>query len=208
MKPDQKLPERTVERLSQYRRTLLRCEPDKTHIFSHELAELLNITAVQVRRDIMLMGYSGQLRKGYEINQLIEAIGKTIDHSTGKRVAVVGVGKLGRAIIGYFSGQKTKLSIVASFDIDAEIVGKEVSGIPCYHLDDIAEIIAEKQIELAILTVPQKDANNIAERLANAGIKGILNYTSTSLRIDKPVFLEEYDMVTSLEKLAYFSGKL
>ena len=202
------LPEKTVERLSQYRRALQHCPADKTHVFSHELANMLNITAVQVRRDIMLMGYSGQLRKGYEIAKLTEAISQTIDHSLGKRVAVVGAGKLGRAIVGYFSERHPKLSIAACFDIDPMLINTKISGIHCFPMQDLEAIIAQEQIELAILTVPQSEAVGIATKLSNAGIKGILNYTSSPLKVADNVFLEEYDMTTSLEKLAYFSDRL
>ncbi len=209
MKNGEILPEKTIERLSQYRRTLLRLvENEKGYIFSHELANILNITAVQVRRDIMLMGYSGQLRKGYDIKRLIEAIGNTIDSKKKKNVVVVGAGKLGRAIIGYFSNQNTQLNIIACYDVDPLIVDTKISGIHCYHIDDLQNAASENNAELAILTVPQRDATSMADHLVKSGIKGILNYTSTSLKVPENVFLEEYDMVTSLEKVAYFSDRL
>lgn len=206
MKNTELLPEKTIERLSQYRRTLHRLVVEgKEYIFSHELAAILNITAVQVRRDIMLMGYSGQLRKGYETRTLIEAIGHRIDSQPGKHVVVVGAGKLGRAIVGYFSQQQTRLDIVACFDVDPMIVNTKISGVHCYHTAELGTILQQTGAQLAILTVPHKDANSMAERLVASGIKGILNYTSTALRVPDSVFLEEYDMVTSLEKLAYFA---
>ena len=107
-KENKKLPDKTVERLSQYRRNLLLCVlQGKTHIFSHEIANLLHITPVQVRRDIMLIGYSGTLRKGYDIQELIDLIGDIIDSEDGQKVAVVGAGNLGRAIISYLKGKRT-----------------------------------------------------------------------------------------------------
>ena len=97
MKENKKLPDKTVERLSQYRRNLLICVANgKSHIFSHEIAGMLHITSVQVRRDIMLIGYKGTLRKGYDIQELILLIGEIIDSNSGQRVAVIGVGNLGR----------------------------------------------------------------------------------------------------------------
>ena len=86
-----KLPEKTIGRLSEYRRSLLNCLAEgKTHIYSHELANLHNITAVQVRRDIMLIGYTGTLRKGYNVKELIDLIGQIIDSEDGINVCVVG----------------------------------------------------------------------------------------------------------------------
>src|SRR5210317_1877355 len=111
------LPHKTIARLSQYRRALLLCHAKgKTHIFSHEIAKIQHITSVQVRRDLMLIGYSGTLRKGYNIEELIDLIGDIIDSHTGINVAVVGMGNLGRALINYFKGKRHKLSIVAGFD--------------------------------------------------------------------------------------------
>jgi redox-sensing transcriptional repressor len=93
------LPGKTVERLSEYRRTLLGCLNDnKNFIYSHDLAALLHITAVQVRRDLMLIGYSSVLRKGYDVRELIETISRIIDSDEGVNVAIVGIGNLGRAL--------------------------------------------------------------------------------------------------------------
>ena len=129
--PMKHLPHKTIERLSQYRRALLLCHAKgMTHIYSHEIARIQHITAVQVRRDIMLIGYSGTLRKGYNVKELIDLIGEIIDSKEGIHVCVVGIGNLGRAITNYFSGKRTKLSIVAVFDVDKSKVGKKYHGIP------------------------------------------------------------------------------
>ena len=101
------LPEKTVERLSKYRRSLLiTSAKGKTHIFSHEIANMLHITSVQVRRDLMLIGHSGTLRKGYDVKELIDLIGIILDIEQGINLAVVGLGNLGRSIIGYISGRR------------------------------------------------------------------------------------------------------
>jgi len=204
-----KLPDKTVERLSQYRRTLLIANATgKHHIFSHELAALLHITSVQVRRDIMLIGYSGTLRQGYDVKELIEIIGKIIDSKEGQKVAVIGIGNLGRAIIGYFSGKRTKLTVVAGFDLNPEKVDKAYAGVWCYHFDKLTEIIKKENITIAVLTVPASEAANVAELLVMAGIKGILNFTPKPINVPSNVHLEEYDIITSLEKLAYFVKKV
>ena len=200
-----KLPGKTVERLSEYRRQLLGClAENKNYIFSHDLAALLHITAVQVRRDLMLIGYSSVLRKGYDVRELIETIGRIIDSGEGLNVAIVGIGNLGRAVTGYFRGKRSKLNIVASFDNDPQKVNKVISGVKCYHIQDMEQIIKELNIKIAILTVPADFAKTMVEEVVRFGIKGILNFTTVPLNVSSGVYLEEYDMITSIEKVAYF----
>ena len=202
------LPHKTVERLSQYRRALLLIlSKEKTHVFSHEIAQMLHITPVQVRRDLMLIGYSGNLRKGYDIKELIELIGKIIDTDKGQTVAVVGLGNLGKAIISYFRGKRTKLAIVAAFDVNADKIDRVYNGVPCYHVDLLQEIVKKENISVGIITVPAEQAAAIAESLVLSGIKGILNFTPKPLNVSPYVYLEEYDMITSLEKVAFFAKK-
>lgn len=200
-----RLPEKTVERLSEYRRTLLEClAKGKTHIYSHELARLHNNTAVQVRRDLMLIGYSSMKKKGYDAKELIDVIGKIIDSKNGLNVAVIGMGNLGRAVTTYFIGKRPKLNIVATFDVDTNKTNRVISGINCYHVKDLKEKIKSSNISIAIIASPPNTAVEIAETLIMAGIKGILNFTTTPLNVPDSVFLEEYDMITSIEKVAYF----
>ena len=202
------LPERTVGRLSAYRRILLDClSKGQTHIFSHELANLNHITAVQVRRDMMLMGFSSLQRKGYDIKELVKAIGQLIDTTEGLNVAVIGVGNLGKAITGYFRVKRSKLNIVATFDVDEDKVGKVVSGVKCYHTDQLPEMISKLRISIGILTMPPEYAKGTAELLAAHGVRGLLNFTTVALNMPGHVFLEEYDMITSIEKVAYFVKK-
>jgi redox-sensing transcriptional repressor len=203
-----KLPEKTVERLSEYRRTLLNClAQGKTHIFSHELAQLHNITAVQVRRDIMFIGYSSQQRKGYDVGQLIDVIGKIIDSEEPLNVAIIGIGNLGRAITHYFMGKRSKLNIVAAFDVDPNKIDRVISGVKCYSIQSFGEMVNKLDLSIALLTVPANAASETTEQLILGGIKGILNFTTVPLNVPASVYLEEYDMITSLEKVAYFVKK-
>ena len=200
-----KLPEKTVERLSEYRRSLLNCISEgKTHIFSHDLAKLHNITAVQVRRDIMFIGYTSAQRKGYDIKEMIDVIGRILDAETGLNVAIVGIGNLGRAITSYFSGKRSKLNIVAAFDNDPDKIDRVIAGVPCYHISKISEIVKSQGITIGIITVPSDYASEISKSLVMAGIKGVLNFTSVPLNVPEHVYLENSDMITLLEKVAYF----
>ncbi len=200
-----KLPGKTVERLSEYRRSLLDClAKGKTHIYSHEIAGLHNITAVQVRRDLMLIGYSSMKKRGYDAKELVNVIGEIIDHKTGLNVAVIGMGNLGRAVTAYFKGKRPKLNIVATFDVDENKVNRVIAGVFCHHIRELKGVVAKERISIAIIASPPDSAPQIAELLVNAGIKGILNFTTTPLIVPEGVYLEEYDMITSLEKIAYF----
>lgn len=200
-----KLPGKTVERLSEYRRTLLECLNEKKNfIFSHDLAARLHITAVQVRRDLMLIGYSSVHRKGYDVKDLIETVGQVIDSDKSLNVAIIGIGNLGRAVAGYFKGKRSKLNLMASFDSDPQKINKVISGVKCYPHTDMQKVIKDLDISIAIITVPPDYAREIAEEVVRCGIRGILNFTTIPLNVPSWVYLEEYDMITSMEKVAYF----
>jgi redox-sensing transcriptional repressor len=152
----------------------------------------------------MLIGYSSVLRKGYDVRELIDTIGSIIDSNEGLKVAIIGIGNLGRAVTGYFRGKRSKLNVVASFDNDLQKVNKVISGVKCYHVQDMEQIIRDLDIRIAILTVPADFAKSIAEEVVRFGIKGILNFTTVPLNVPSGVYLEAYDMITSIEKVAYF----
>jgi redox-sensing transcriptional repressor len=199
------LPEKTIERLSEYRRTLYRClEEGKTHIFSHEIAGLHNITAVQVRRDIMFIGYASQGRKGYSILDLIRVISDIIDPTDILHVAIVGYGNLGKAISSYLLNKRPMLKIVAAFDIDPKKINQSASVVHCFSIERLREIIDTHNISIALLTVPADAAQQMARILISSGIRGILNFTTVNISVPDSIYLEEFDMITSLEKVAYF----
>jgi len=200
-----KLPEKTVERLSQYRRILLETKKkEKFYIFSHELASLAHSTAVQVRRDIMLLGCQSKQKKGYDIQELITTITELIDSRKGLNVAIVGMGNLGKAIAAYFMGKTSKLSIVAGFDVEENKIERMISGVKCYHINKMQEIIQNQNISIAILTIPPDQAHIVTESLIQSGIKGIINYTANPINVPPHIHLEEHDILTFLEKTAYF----
>ena len=200
-----KLPDKTVERLSQYRRCLTySLSKGQQHIYSHEIARILNITPVQVRRDMMLISNTGTLRKGYDIHELINKIGTILDCSEPLKIAIVGVGNLGRSLLGYFANRRSQLKVEAGFDINPDKINKVYAGVRCYHFNDFEEVIQRENIKLGIITVPAEYAKEVADKLIMSGIKGILNYTSTPLHVPDHVYLEQHDMISSIEKVAYF----
>ena len=199
------IPEKTIERLSEYRRTLLSCHKQGiTHIFSHVLAGMHGITAVQVRRDLMLIGFSSDTKKGYDVKVLIEFINNILDSDNVMNVAIIGMGHLGQAITKYFNGKGLKLRITAAFDVDKTKVGHLVDSIPCYHIDEFERRVEEMDISIAIVSSPTSVASTLVLPIINAGIKGVLNFTSAPLNFPQGIVVENYDITTLLEKVAYF----
>lgn len=181
-------------------------DTDDKYIFSHELARLLNLTPVQVRRDLMLIGLPGSQRKGYNVSALISLIGTTIDKEEGLNVIIVGVGNLGRAITAFLRKSRSRLNILAVFDVDPGKVDREIAGVPCYDHTQIPEMVSRLGVRIAILTVPAEVAAGIADLLVRSGIKGILNFTSVHLDVPAGIYLKDYDIITSLEEIGFFIG--
>ena len=199
------IPEKTIERLSEYRRTLLSCHKQGiTHIFSHVLAGMHGITAVQVRRDLMLIGFSSDTKKGYDVKVLIEFINNILDSDNVMNVAIIGMGHLGQAITKYFNSKGLKLRIVSAFDVDPEKVGSVIDDIPCYHMDRFEEIVSSLDISIAVISSPTRVAPTLVLPIINAGIKGVLNFTSAPLSFPQGIVSENFDITTILEKIAYF----
>lgn len=199
------IPEKTIERLSEYRRSLLACHKQGiSHIFSHVLAGMHGITAVQVRRDLMLIGFSSDTKKGYDVKVLIEFINGILDSEDVMNVAIIGMGRLGQAITSYFNGKRRKLRIVAAFDIDEQKVGRVIDDIPCYHMDEFESVVESMDISIVIISSPSRVAPSLVVPIINAGIKGVLNFTSVPLNFPQGIVAENYDITTILEKVAYF----
>ena len=199
------IPEKTIERLSEYRRTLLKCHAQGiTHIFSHVLAGMHGITAVQVRRDLMLIGFSSDTKKGYDVKVLIDFITNILYSEQPMNMAIIGMGHLGQAVTKYFNGKGLKLRITAAFDVDPNKVGTSIDTIPCYHIDEFEQRVDELDISIAIVSLPTSQASTVVLPIINAGIKGVLNFTSAPLNFPQGIVVENYDITTLLEKVAYF----
>jgi redox-sensing transcriptional repressor len=202
------IPDKTVERLSLYRWLLeRRVTAGTVSLFSHQLASMACVTPAQVRRDLMAIGYTGTPSRGYLVEDLARSIGDVIDGGEPSRVALVGMGNLGRSIVTFLRGRRASLHVVAAFDNDPAKTGRVISGCMCHPQDRLAEVIGEHGITIAILTVPSDAAQGIAERLVAAGIRGILNYAPVPIRVPDWVYLENRDVTAALEKVAYFARK-
>lgn len=198
--------ERTVERLSLYRRVLLQLRAEgKESILSHELAALVHGKAAQVRRDVMQLGYSGVPNSGYNVRRLIESISDFLDTPRMQGAALVGLGHLGLAILSHFSGRWRQLAIRAAFDTDPAKVDRMHHGCRCYAIQELAPVVREQNIDIGVITVPAEHAQAVAEALCAVGISGILNFAPVQLRLPDTVYVDTVDLTMSLEKVAYFA---
>lgn len=200
--------ERTVERLSLYRRVLLQLrEADDAVVFSRQLSEAAGVTAAQVRRDIMHLGCSGVPNSGYRLGELLNAINVVLDAPQSQRAALVGVGHLGLALMTHFSGRWRWLHIHAAFDSDPAKCNTLFRGARCYPLSDLARIVQEWRIDVGIIAVPKESAQDVADKLCAAGVQGLLNFAPVRLRVPSAVYVENVDLTTSFEKVAFFARR-
>jgi len=198
---------KVMGRLTRYRALLTEYFPqEKTHVFSHDLAAMMGLSASQIRRDLMCLGYFGVPRYGYEISELVKHINDVLDASKVHHVAVVGAGNLGRALMTFLESRRATLKIVAAFDDDPAKANRVLNGVPCYPMDTVEDVVKRETIRIAILCVPGAAAQRVADRLVKAGVKGILNFAPVPIRIPIGVALEEIDLTSALERVAFFTN--
>ncbi|MEI6808542.1 MAG: redox-sensing transcriptional repressor Rex [bacterium] len=200
------LPERTVERISQYRRLLYAARKEgRSNVCSRYLAEQIGGTAAQVRRDLMLLECSCGSKSGYPVDCLLTRIAKFLDSPKGENVAVVGIGNLGRALLAFFSMSGPRQTVTAAFDLDPSKVGRVLHGCRCYSVEEMEKILKAQSITVVILAVPASAAQKLAEKLVACGVTGILNFAPVQLRVPSHIFVERIDMTVALEKVSFFA---
>jgi redox-sensing transcriptional repressor len=200
---------KTIERLIIYKFILEKAlKNNEKFIYSHQIAEQINATSSQVRRDIMEVGYSGSQKYGYNIQELIDSIKNFIEPPNNIEMVIAGIGNLGMALLRYFSRLSPKYSIVAGFDTDKEKIGTFILQCKCYALDKMKEVASKHNILCGIITVPYEEAQNIAGLMVDAGIKGIINFAPARIKVPEHVFVEYIDISLSIDKVAYFANKM
>ncbi len=200
------LPPNTVERLSLYRRKLqIYYNSERKFIHSHQLAHLLRINPAHIRRDLMLIKFTGDVHKGYNIPRLLKRIGEVIDQPYVSKVAFIGMGDLGRAVAEYFISSDAKIQVAATFRMCDE-PWKQFSDVSCYNISKLKEVIKKHKIELCVLAVPTNVANEVCKNAIDSGIRGILNFSSVNIEVPEHVYIEDYDMIAILEKMSYFAN--
>jgi redox-sensing transcriptional repressor len=198
--------QKTIERLILYRLLLEQLEMQGTaNVYSNQLAELSGNTSAQVRRDLMTVGYLGNPRHGYKISELLKGIRALLEPQQGIAMVVIGIGNLGRAILGYFYPLKPKFNLVAAFDNDEHKINRVISGCRTYPVHEISTVLSGTTIDLGIITVPADQAQAAANVLIRAGIKGLVNFSPAPVKVPEDVFIENMHMTMTFEKVVYFS---
>jgi len=201
-----KISKSSIHRLIVYKKVLNQLKYDGVgYVFSHILSQLTGFTSAQIRRDLMLVGYTGSPARGYEVSELEDSISKLLDDPEGLAIAVVGVGKLGTSLLEHCYWRCQNLRILVGFDSNKKKIGKTNEGYEIFHIDRLEEIIQKEKIYLAAIACPLDSAQEMAERLVDAGISGILNYTLLKLILPNDIYVEDMDMMLTLEKVAYFT---
>jgi redox-sensing transcriptional repressor len=197
---------KTVQRLSRYRRLLSDLqETGTTSIYSHELAHLAGVSAAQVRRDFMVIGYSGSPNRGYQLDTCLASIEHLLDGTTRQDVALVGLGRLGHSVLTHFAGRRPLLRIAAGFDTDPTLIGTSVEGCPVHAMADLEQVVKQKSIRVAIIAVPPETAQTVTDSLVRAGVRSIVDFTAVPLRVPANVFVRHMDITSALETAAFFA---
>lgn len=197
---------KTVQRLSRYRRILTDLQKTgTTSIYSHQLAHIAGVSAAQVRRDFMVIGYSGSPNRGYQLDTCLASIESLLDGTARQDVALVGLGRLGRSVLAHFAGRRPLLRIAAGFDTNPAMIGTTVEGCPVHAMADLEGIVRQKNIRVAILAVPPEVAQQAADSLVRAGVRSIVDFTAVPLRLPEEIFVRYMDITSALETAAFFS---
>jgi redox-sensing transcriptional repressor len=201
-------PYRTIGRLTRYWRTMRDLASEgESHIYSHLLAAKAQVTAAQVRRDLMVLGYTGTPARGYEVKKLREHIEAFLFPSTEdqQKAAIAGVGNFGRALLKFFSGRRPTLKIVASFEADPDKFDRVIGGCRCYSIEKATEVIQKQGITVGVIAVPDREAQDVADVFVEAGVRGIMNFARTPLRTPEGIYVEEIDLAMSMDRVAFFA---
>ena len=173
-------------------------------ISSNDLSHRMKVRASQIRQDLNNFGGFGQQGYGYNVQFLYEEIGKIMGLDTEHRIIIIGAGNLGQALANYVKFEKLGFVITALFDVNPELSGKSVRGIPILMLNELGEYCRTHRVDIAALTMPKSKADTIASKLVELGIKAIWNFAHVDLEIpDKDVVVESVHLSDSLMQLSY-----
>lgn len=172
-------------------------------ISSHDLSERMKVTASQIRQDFNNFGGFGQQGYGYNVEYLYKEIGKILGLDKTHKFIIIGAGNLGQALGGYINFERRGFIFSGIFDINPEVIGKEVRGITVRSMDEMDDFVKENNIDIAVLTLPKTGAVEVAERLAAVGIKAIWNFAHVDLHLPNGIQVENVHLSDSLMKLSY-----
>lgn len=202
---DKKIPKATARRLPLYYRYLrFLYEAGKERVSSAKLSEAVKVDSATIRRDFSYFGALGKRGYGYDVEALMNFFSKTLNQDRLTNVALIGVGNLGQALLNYNFRRNNNIRISAGFDVKDELIGTIHQGVPIYAIDDMVNQLDMQQIDVAILTVPSEIAQEMADKLVEGGVKGIMNFTPIRVTVPEQVRVHNVDLTNELQTLIYF----
>ncbi len=194
-----KVPEPTLRRLPWYlSNAKLMRDKGETYVSSTQISRQINIDASQVAKDLSYVKISGRTRVGYEINTLIEVLESFLGFTNMHKAFLFGVGSLGGALLRDTGLQQFGLEIVGAFDINPELVGTEINGIPIYHSDEFESKMKEASVNIGVLTVPISIAQEITDKMVAGGIKAVWNFTPFRIRVPEDIVVQNTSLYAHL----------
>lgn len=202
------LPKATAKRLPLYLRYLnMLNDSGVGRIKSNEFSKITQVPSATIRRDFSYLGELGRSGYGYDVPYLIEVFDRILNTDEEKRIALVGYGNLGKALKHNNFRRNKNLNIVCVFDNDPEIVGQVIDGEMIYPIDRFAEIAKEKNVTVAISTVPSKYSQSAIDQIVQGGVSAILNFAPDRVKVPEHVNIQYIDLTTELQTLIYFDEK-
>ena len=199
------IPEVVISRLPMYLRALALLKFESVEfISSRGLGARLRMTPAQIRKDLSFFGKFGRQGRGYNVSRLHSELQQILGLDKKWLMALIGVGRLGRAILDYKGFASEGFKIVAAFENDPNLIGKKVSGV---LIEDIAELetsLKDKKVDIAIVAVPSSDAQMVIDKLVKSGISAILNYAPICIRVPRGVRLQGIDPVLALQSMTFY----
>jgi len=193
-----------IERMALYFRTLQIAREDGLQIISsEEMGKRLNLTPVQVRKDLAVFGQFGMKGVGYYTGELSNKIGEILGLNNRWHLAIVGIGHLGGALANYKNFESMGFLLKALFDKDIRIIGSTVNDIKISDIKNLKTVVSKRKIDIGVITVPATEAQKVANELIDAGVKGIWNFAPTKIILPKEIPLVNEDLSMSLSTLAY-----
>ena len=202
------IPEVVVSRLPMYVRGLAELHQDGIDfINSQDLGHRFGMSPDQIRKDLSYFGKFGRQGRGYNVALLLSELRQILGLDRQWCMAIVGVGRLGRAIMDYRGFVPRGFKIVAAFDKERNVIGKRVSGIVIQDMAELETAIREKKVDIAVVAVPSTEAQEVIDKLVRSGIKSILNYAPVYAYVPKDVRLEAIDPVLALQGMTYYLAR-
>lgn len=201
----EKISELTTNRLSIYLRCLdeLSNEGVKT-VSSRKLASRFHLNSAQIRKDLACFGEFGVRGVGYYIAELRDHLSSILGLDKSHRVGIIGAGRLGTALANYYGFTQSNFDVVALFDSDRSKIGEEIGEVAVFDIKDFRKITKRDKIDVAVISVPAGFAQDVLDRVTKAGIKAVMNFAPTPLKVSDDVKLKTIDLTISLESLSYF----